>query len=112
LEAFISAVRIRLPNVSILVKTPPFSQFRGRKENPFLRAYAQVILENANRWNIATADNLGWMERFGDAAFLVSSGYLGADRVHYTKTGYLWQAELFFEALMHDFEQFKTQSDD
>ncbi len=112
LETFIDAVRSRIPNVALLVKTPPFSQFRGRNANPFLSAYAAKILENAGRWNVAAADNLNWIERSGNAGELVSAGYLGTDRIHYTKSGYHWQADLFFEALMNEFEQFKNKGDD
>jgi hypothetical protein len=37
-----------------------------------------------------------------------SKGYMSKDKVHYSKLGYERQAELFFEALEYNYEQFKS----
>lgn len=105
---FISALRQRMPKVAILVKTPPFSQFKNKQVNPYLKEYAAVIVAQSHQGHFAVADNLHWITQFGTANQLVAAGYLGRDRVHYTKEGYYWQADLFFNGLMQAFEEFKT----
>lgn len=49
LELFIQAIRLKNPNIEVLVTTPPPSLFNRKKPNTFVRDYSNAILEFAEK---------------------------------------------------------------
>jgi hypothetical protein len=70
--------------------------------------YAKVIQEKASENSYAVWDMFQAMGGLFNVNRNFSKGYMSKDKVHYSKLGYERQAELFFEALEYNYEQFKS----
>ncbi len=106
LEAFLSFLRVKNPNVPILITTPPPSLFKRKIPNDFCNSYSNMIINNSliNRysvWDLYRA--LGGTEEMSK---LISQGLIARDRVHYSTNGYYEQGTLFFEALMESYQNY------
>lgn len=104
---FIQNVRNTNPDVAILVMTPPPSMFKRQYPNTFVADYARQIQmqetdKNHASWDLFTA--LGGLYSVNRNA---AKGLMSSDRVHYSKAGYEKQGELFSEAFLKAYENFK-----
>ena len=110
LREFIKNVKAQNSNVSIIVMTPPPSLLKARKPNVYIRDYAKSILEIAKTDGFAVwdlYDEFGGMDGIRD---LKSSGLIGPDWVHYSKKGYEKQGNLFTEAFLKAYDNFKLKN--
>ncbi|RBA29202.1 GDSL-type esterase/lipase family protein [Flavobacterium tibetense] len=108
LQKMIAGIRAKNPSVEILVVTPPPSLFKRKFPNTFVADYAKVIQEKASENNYAVWDMFQALGGLFNVNRNFSKGYMSKDKVHYSKLGYEKQAELFFEALEYNYEQFKS----
>ncbi|WP_244160821.1 GDSL-type esterase/lipase family protein [Flavobacterium defluvii] len=109
LREFISNVKAQNINVPIIVMTPPPSLLRKRP-NTFIHEYTKQILEIAQTDGFAVwdlYDEFGGMEGIRG---LKSAGLIGPDWVHYSKKGYEKQGNLFSEAFLKAYNNFKLQN--
>jgi LysM repeat protein len=108
LQKMIAGIRAKNLSVEILVVTPPPSLFKRKFPNTFVADYAKVIQEKASENSYAVWDMFQAMGGLFNVNKNFSKGYMSKDKVHYSKLGYEKQAELFFEALEYNYEQFKS----
>lgn len=108
LQKMITEIRAKNPSVEILVVTPPPSLFKRKFPNAFVADYAKVIQEKASENYYSVWDMFQAMGGLFNVNRNFSKGYMSKDKVHYSKLGYERQAELFFEALEYNYEQFKS----
>ena len=103
LEVFIGEVRKRMPEVSILITTPPPSLVKRRTPNGLVEEYAREVVRLAGEYNVAVWDLyrvLGGNEKIKEN---YANGLVARDYIHYTKKGYELSGALFSEALLEAF---------
>ena len=99
------------PNAVILVTTPPPSQFKRKYPNTFVADYTREILAQANTENYVVWDLYSQLGGLFGVSKNLKEGIIGGDRVHYTKKGYEYKGQLFFEAFINAFQNFNTAID-
>jgi len=99
------------PNAIILVTTPPPSQFKRRYPNTFVADYSREILAQATTENYVVWDLYSQLGGLFGVSKNLKEGIIGGDRVHYTKKGYEYKGQLFFEAFINAFQNFNTVID-
>lgn len=107
LDKMIATIRSQNPTVEILVTTPPPSLWKKSIPNTLAEEYTQLILVNAASRGYAVWNMFDAMGGLQGVSKNFSNGIIAKDKVHYTKTGYAKQGELFYKALMHTYEQFE-----
>lgn len=99
------------PNAVVLVTTPPPSQFKRKYPNTFVAGYTKQILDTAETENYAVWDLFSQMGGLFDVNKNQREGIIGGDKVHYTKKGYEYKGQLFFEAFMDAYQNFNIETD-
>lgn len=107
LQLMIQNIRSINPEIEILLTTPPPSLFGRKYPNTFVADYTKKLIETAVENKVAVWDMfqaLGGLFAVNDN---YKKGLMSKDKVHYSKAGYDLQGQLFFDALMDSYEQFK-----
>jgi len=110
LREFIKNIKEQNADVSIIVMTPPPSLLKGRRPNIYVHDYAKSIIEIAKTDGFAVwdlYDEFGGMDGIRN---LKSGGLIGPDWVHYSKKGYEKQGNLFTEAFLKAYDNFKLKN--
>jgi LysM repeat protein len=110
IREFIKNIKNQNGDVSIIIMTPPPSLLKARRPNTYIRDYAKSIIEIAKTDGFAVwdlYDEFGGMEGIRN---LKSSGLIGPDWVHYSKKGYEKQGNLFTEAFIKAYDNFKLKN--
>ncbi|OIV43122.1 peptidoglycan-binding protein [Flavobacterium johnsoniae] len=108
LREFINNIKAQGINVPIIVMTPPPSLLRKRP-NTYIHDYTKQIIEIAQTDGFAVwdlYDEFGGMEGIRN---LKATGLIGPDWVHYSKKGYEKQGNLFSEAFLKAYDNFKSK---
>jgi LysM repeat protein/lysophospholipase L1-like esterase len=108
LDIFAESIRAQNPNTVILVVTPPPSLFKRKYPNIFAADYAAKILRDAETKNYAVWDLYSQFGGLYGVGRNYAKGLIGGDRVHYTKAGYEKQGDLLSEAILKDYNFYKT----
>jgi lysophospholipase L1-like esterase len=109
LRAFIGHIRAQHITVPILVMTPPPSLLKNRKPNVYVQDYAKSIIEISKSEDFAVWDlyqEFGGLEGIQN---LKTTGLIGPDWVHYSKKGYEKQGDLFSQAFLKAYDNFKLK---
>lgn len=110
LKLFIQKVRKNLPEIPMLITTPPPSLVKKSSPNIFVEKYAKEILKLARQEHIAVWDLyhvLGGNENIHNN---YTKGWIAKDYIHYTKEGYKKTGELLSETLLKSFSNFIVNS--
>lgn len=110
IQLFLSQLRDKNPEATVLLTTPPPSLFKRKLPNVFCDLYADVMLQNAAAYNYAVWDlhqALGGNKGMNN---LIKNGLIAKDRVHYSASGYQKQGVLLFEALMDIYENYLVEA--
>jgi len=110
LRKFIKNIKEQNKNVSILVMTPPPSLLKARKPNVYVRDYAKSIKEIASTDGFAVWDLYEELGGFDGIRNLKAAGLIGPDYVHYSKKGYEKQGNLFTQAFLKAYDNFKLKN--
>jgi lysophospholipase L1-like esterase len=104
----IGSIKEKNPETVVLVMTAPPSVLHRKYTNTFIEAYSDKIKEKAIEKQYVVWDLLNVLG--GNKAIYrnAAKGYMARDKVHYSKTGYEKQADLFFEAFMKSYQLFKS----
>ncbi|RXR32959.1 LysM peptidoglycan-binding domain-containing protein [Flavobacterium piscinae] len=98
------------PSVTILITTPPPSQFKRKFPNTFVADYTKEILAQAELRNYAVWDMFAHFGGLFGINQMVKEGLIGADRVHYTKAGYEKQGQLLTDAFLEALQNYNTET--
>ncbi len=101
LMQFVSNLRMRNPEVSILISTPPPSLFSRKYANNFVEEYSKEIVNLANDNSFAVWDLYSLLGGNSGISENAKNNLIGPDRVHYTKLGYELQGKLLSEAILN-----------
>lgn len=115
IREFLHMVRLYIPNTKIVLTTPPecYKRIRVNKKRTYVRNTNTQKAASAIR-NQAKQENIAYWDLFGASGGRESykkwynGGYLGRDRIHYTKSGYQEQANLFFISWMKTLSKRET----
>jgi LysM repeat protein len=110
LREFIKNIRDQNSDAAIIVMTPPPSLLKARRPNVYVRDYAKAIIEIAKTDGFAVWDLYDEFGGFDGIKNLKSSGLIGPDWVHYSKKGYEKQGNLFTEAFLKAYDNFKLKN--
>lgn len=109
IREFISNIRAQGIDAPIIISTPAPSLLR-RKPNTYIHEYTKDIFETAKKDDFAVwdlYDEFGGME---GVRKLKVQGLIGPDWVHYSKKGYEKQGNLFAEAFLKAYNNFKLKN--
>lgn len=110
LNVFLERVRKEVPQTAFLITTPPPSLFKRKFPNTFVADYTQEILKQAEVQNYAVWDMFSQLGGLFGMKEAVKQGWIGADRVHYTKAGYEKQGQLLTDAFLEAFQLFNSEN--
>ena len=108
LRTFISNIKEQGINVPIIVMTPPPSLLR-KMPNTYIREYTKEILKIAQTDGFAVWDLYDEFGGINGIQKLKAQGLIGPDYVHYSKKGYEKQANLFAEAFLKAYNNYKSK---
>lgn len=108
LKEMVQQIRKENPSVEIIITTPSPSFFKRKYPNTFVADYTKKILETAVENNVAVWDMFHALGGLSSVNENYKKGLMAKDKVHYSKAGYELQGQLFFEALIKSYEQFKA----
>ncbi|MBW3519773.1 GDSL-type esterase/lipase family protein [Flavobacterium sp. NKUCC04_CG] len=104
---FIDQIKKDNPRASILITTPPPSLFQKKIPNSYSEGYADSILEDAVAQQYAVWDVFHILGGINSVNENYDKGLVSRDYVHYSKSGYEYKGELFANALLEAFKNFK-----
>lgn len=110
LRQFIKKVREQNINVPIIISTPAPSLLKAKRTNTYIFDYARSIIQIAETDNVAVwdlYDEFGGMHGINQ---LRLQGLIGPDWVHYSKKGYEKQGNLFTQAFLNAYNNFKLKN--
>lgn len=109
LREFISNIKAQNINVPIIVMTPPPSLLRKRP-NTYIKDYTKEIIEIAQIDGFAVWDLYDEFGGMDGIRKLKTQGLIGPDWVHYSKKGYEKQGNLFAQAVLKAYDNFKLKN--
>ncbi|MBF4492817.1 LysM peptidoglycan-binding domain-containing protein [Flavobacterium sp. MR2016-29] len=109
LRQFIKNIKEQNGNISIIVMTPPPSLLKARKPNIYVQDYAKSIIEIAETDGFAVWDLYDEFGGMNGIQNLKTEKLIGPDWVHYSKKGYEKQGNLFTEAFLKAYDNFKLR---
>ena len=109
IRTFIKKVREQNINVPIIISTPAPSLLKGRRTNTYIFDYARSIIQMTETDNVAVWDLYDEFGGMHGIQQLKSQGLIGPDWVHYSKKGYEKQGNLFTEAFLKAYDNFKLK---
>lgn len=104
---FIENIRAKNPDTAILVMTPPPSMFKRKYPNTFAADYTKHILMQETDKKYASWDLFSVLGGLFSVNKNAARGLMASDKVHYSKAGYEMQGELFTEAFLKAYDNFK-----
>ena len=108
LNLFLDNIRQQNPDACVLVMTPPPSLFNRKYPNTFVAEYAKHIQMQETERLYASWDLFSEMGGLFNVNKNAANGLMSADKVHYSVQGYEKQGQLFYEAFIKAYENFKT----
>ncbi len=104
---FINEIKKDNPRATILITTPPPSLFQKKIPNSYSEGYADSIIEDAVAQQYAVWDVFHILGGINSVNENYDKGLVSRDYVHYSKSGYEYKGELFANALLEAFKNFK-----
>lgn len=100
------------PNCALLLTVPNDSYYRRRYLNRNIAREREVIIELAEKYDMAVWDLYGIMGGLGSSKTWKINKLMRSDLVHFTHEGYHFKGELYIDALLKFMDQmeFKTPS--
>ncbi|MDQ6529690.1 GDSL-type esterase/lipase family protein [Flavobacterium sp. LHD-85] len=108
LREFINNIRAQKIDAPIIVMTPPPSLLR-RRPNTYIDNYARQIIDIAQKDGLAVWDLYDEFGGMSGIRQLKVQGLIGPDWVHYSKKGYEKQGNLFAQAFLRSYDNFKLK---
>lgn len=110
-DSLINMYKRANPDVSFLFLSNNDSYYKRRYPNPNALKVSEVMLKLCKKHGAAYWDLFEIMGGFGSIKIWEKYGLAKADKIHFTKQGYILQGDLMFEALMRSYGGYlKNQS--
>jgi len=109
MREFISNIKAQKIDAPIIIMTPPPSLLR-RKPNTYIDDYTKQIIEIAQKDGFAVWDLYDEFGGMSGIKQLKVQGLIGPDWVHYSKKGYEKQGNLFTQAFLKTYDNFKLKN--
>ncbi len=109
IDKTIKQIKQTLPNSAILLTTPGDHLMHQHKQNPNIIKCVDIIKEKAKQYNCAYWDYYHIMGGNGSIKAWRETEMAHTDFIHYTKKGYEYKGELFFNALLKSYNNFKKK---
>ena len=110
-EDLITEIRAAAPNTAIIFTTNNDSYMYRQYVNKNGEKVEESMLEMANKYSAGVWDMYEVMGGLNSIALWYKNNLAQADRIHFTREGYLILGDLFFNALMQRFEQYLHEMD-
>lgn len=104
-ENFIQMVQRVNPQCAMILTVPNDDYYRKRYPNKNTRLQRDIMLELAQKYQLAVWDLYGIMGGLGSSNNWYKNGLMPRDRIHFTITGYSVKADLFLEAFVTQWEK-------
>jgi lysophospholipase L1-like esterase len=105
-DKLIESLRKYNPQAKFILVTPPDAFRKKIKVNPGVQIIREQIIQYAVENGYAFWDMYKALGGVGAAGKWRREGLLRPDGVHFTKEGYQYQGELFYHAVMKDYNQY------
>ena len=99
-EAFMQMILRANPECAILLTVPNDDYYRRRYKNPNTAVQEKIILELANKYQMAVWDFYEIMGGYGSSNKWYQNKLMPRDRIHFTYLGYSIKADLLLTALV------------
>jgi len=109
LREFINNIKAQKIDAPIIIMTPPPSLLR-RKPNNYIDDYTRQIIDIAQQDGFAVWDLYDEFGGMSGIQKLKVQGLIGPDYVHYSKKGYEKQGNLFTQAFLKAYDNFKLKN--
>lgn len=116
IRQFVELVKKHMPQTCILLTTPPecYKRTYVKKKRTYVRnenthRAARAIVEVALREGLACWDLFTVTGGKNSCRQWHSQGWMGRDRIHFTKEGYQEQGTLLYRALMQTYRQWQSR---
>ncbi len=106
IDKLVNSLRSNNPLAKFILITPPDAFRKKIKTNPGIALIREQILAYAAENGLAFYDMYKALGGDGAASHWRQAGLLRPDGVHFTKDGYEYQGNLFFNALMKSYNQY------
>ncbi|MGD1840159.1 MAG: GDSL-type esterase/lipase family protein [Thermonemataceae bacterium] len=103
-QQLIQQVRRTCPKAAILLTTPGDTYLRDYRYNPHTLKVNNILYELARQYNLAVWDLYQVMGGYSSIGKWQAARLAAKDRVHFSKTGYEIQGDLFYEALLEAYK--------
>jgi len=105
-STLVQKIKSANPQTCILIATPADDYFHKKYKNPYLEAVQRVLLQSAEKENVACWDIYNITGGFGSCIEWRKAGMMQRDGVHFNKQGYAVQGELLYKALIDSYSKY------
>ena len=105
-DQLISEIKQAAPNAAIVFTTNNDSYLYRRYVNKNGEKVRESMFRMAKKYNAGVWDMFEVMGGLNSIVLWQKNGLAQSDKIHFTREGYLLIADLFFNAMMQDFEQY------
>ena len=98
------------PDCALLLTVPNDSYYHRRYLNKNIAREREVIIELAEKYQMAVWDLYGLMGELGSSKTWRNHGLMQSDMVHFTFPGYHFKGELYIDAFLKFMDQMKLKN--
>lgn len=104
-DSLIGKIRGAFPESALLLITPGDHLIRGYLKNDALPEVSLIVKQIAKKYKCGVWDFYDVMGGAGSVDYWYMYGLSAKDRIHLSQKGYVLQGDLFFNALLQEFEK-------
>jgi lysophospholipase L1-like esterase len=108
-EKMLGFIRENNIHCPVLLVTPFDNYYRRKSFNRYLKIVCQGLIEAAEKNELPYIDAYAITGGYSSAAYWRRNGFLGSDRVHYTREGYKLQGKIIYQALVNSYSKWSQQ---
>jgi lysophospholipase L1-like esterase len=106
MDHLVGSLKKANPKAKFILTTPPDSYFRRRYVNKEVDRIRQAIIQYAEKNKLACWDLYDVMGGAGSIKAWYDQGLAAQDLIHFSKTGYEIQGQLFYEAFIKHYKEY------
>lgn len=109
LDGLVNQIYSAAPGIALIITIPGDCYYK-RKDNKTVAAGRDVIFNLAQKYNCAVWDFYTVMGGEKSIDSWLKNSMAAKDRLHFSKKGYTFQGDLFFNAFLHSYDEFIEKS--